>query len=398
MNISEIAEKLLKDSASIESEIISIRRILHENPELPFQEINTSKLIEEKLRSLGIETKRLPSSTTVLGVIDSGKPGKTIALRVQMSALPITEKTNLQYSSKNHGVMHACGHDANVAMLLGAAQLLVKNRDLLVGKVKLIFQAGEEEDLGAKEVISNHELDDVDYIFGLHISPFVPSGFFATRKGALMPSSSNFKIAIRGTGGHVSSPHSTLDPIFISAQIINLLHGLTSRIVNPLEGFTLSVTSIHSGTKSNIIPDEAVMEGTIRGFDVFTIDNVRSKIKNVVDSLCKNFNANCEVLFSDICPPLVNYPEITSKVTEILGNLRKPIVETEPIMLADDFSRYLQVKPGCYLFIGTKNKEKDCVYPTHSPLFKLDEDILKYGSASLALLAISFSKEENMFK
>ncbi len=394
MNISEIAEKLLKDSAGIENDIITVRRILHENPELPFQEINTSKLIEEKLRSLGIGTKRLPSSTTVIGMIDSGKPGKTVALRVQMSALPITEKTNLQYSSKNQGIMHACGHDANVAMLLGVAQLLAKNKDLLAGKVKLIFQAGEEEDLGAKEVISNHELDDVDYVFGLHVSPFIPSGFFATRKGILMPSSSNFKITVKGIGGHVSSPHSTQDPIFISAQIINLLHGLPSRIVNPLEGFTLSITSIHSGTKHNIIPDEAIMEGTVRSFDVFTLENVRSKIKSIVDSLCKSFNANCDVTFSDICPPLINYPEVTSRVTEILTNLRRPIVETEPVMLADDFSRYLQVKPGCYIFIGTKNKEKDCIYPTHSPMFKLDEDILKYGSAALSLLAISFSKNE----
>ncbi|MUM64814.1 amidohydrolase [Acidianus infernus] len=396
MNITEIAEKLLKDSESIENDVIAIRRILHENPELPFQETNTSRLIEEKLRSLGIQTRRL--STTVIGLIDSGKPGKTVALRVQISALPITEKTNLQFSSKIPGIMHACGHDANVAMLLGAAQLLVKNKDLLSGKVKLIFQAGEEEDLGAKEVISNNELDDVDYVFGLHVSPFIPSGFFATRKGALMPSSSNFKIRVKGLGGHVSSPHSTLDPIFISAQIVNLLHGLTSRIVNPLDGFTLSITSIHSGTKSNIIPDEAVMEGTVRGFDVFTIEKVKSKIKSLVDSLCKSFNADCEVTFSDNCPPLINYPEITSRAMDILSNLRRPIVEIEPVMLADDFSRYLQLKPGCYIFIGTRNLEKGCIYPTHSPMFKLDEDILKYGSAALALLAISFSKEESTFK
>jgi metal-dependent amidase/aminoacylase/carboxypeptidase family protein len=362
MNIEEIAEKLLKDSENIENDVITIRRILHENPELPFQETNTSRLIEEKLRSLGIQTRRL--STTVIGLIDSGKPGKTVALRVQISALPITEKTNLQFSSKSPGIMHACGHDANVAMLLGAAQLLVKNKDLLSGKVKLIFQAGEEEDLGAKEVISNHELDDVDYVFGLHVSPFIPSGFFATRKGALMPSSSNFKIRVKGLGGHVSSPHSTLDPIFISAQIVNLL----------------------------------VMEGTIRGFDVFTIEKVKSKIKSLVDSLCKSFNADCEVVFSDNCPPLINYPEVTSRAMDILNNLRRPIVEIEPVMLADDFSRYLQLKPGCYIFIGTRNLEKGCIYPTHSPMFKLDEDILKYGSAALALLAISFSKEESIFK
>jgi len=385
---------ILNEAKQIEPKIIEIRRKIHENPELSYKEFNTSALVESFLKNLGIQViKGVGLPTAVVGIIDSGKPGNTVALRADMDALPVEEATDLPFKSKNKGIMHACGHDSHVAMLLGASILIKKY--LTKGRIKLLFQPAEEDGGlgGAKPMIDAGVMNDVDYIFGLHISSAYPVGTFALRKGPIMATPDSFKIIIHGKGGHGSAPHETIDPVFISAQIILALQGIRSRIIDPRQPFVLSVTSIHSGTKDNIIPDDAIMEGTIRSLDENTRGKAIEYTKKIVQSICSAFNANCEVKFmEDVYPITVNDPNITEKVIRILEKIEgTKTIETEPILGAEDFSRFLQKAPGTYFFLGTRNEEKGYIYPNHSSKFMVDESVLKLGTTALTLLALEFS-------
>lgn len=385
---------ILNEAKQIEPKIIEIRRKIHENPELSYKEFNTSALVESFLKNLGIQViKGVGLPTAVVGIIDSGKPGNTVALRADMDALPVEEATDLPFKSKNNGIMHACGHDSHVAMLLGASILIKKY--LTKGRIKLLFQPAEEDGGlgGAKPMIDAGVMDDVDYVFGLHISSAYPVGTFALRKGPIMATPDSFKIIIHGKGGHGSAPQETIDPIFISAQIILALQGIRSRIIDPRQPFVLSVTSVHSGTKDNIIPDDAIMEGTIRSLDESTRGKAIEYTKKIVDSICSAFNASCEVEFmKDVYPLTVNDPNVTEKVIQILKKIEgTKTIETEPILGAEDFSRFLQKAPGTYFFLGTRNDEKGYIYPNHSSRFVIDESVLKLGTTALTLLALEFS-------
>lgn len=385
---------ILNEAKQIEPKIIEIRRKIHENPELSYKEFNTSALVESFLKNLGIQViKGVGLPTAVVGIIDSGKPGNTVALRADMDALPVEEATDLPFKSKNKGIMHACGHDSHVAMLLGASILIKKY--LTKGRIKLLFQPAEEDGGlgGAKPMIDAGVMDDVDYVFGLHISSAYPVGTFALRKGPIMATPDSFKIIIHGKGGHGSAPQETIDPIFISAQIILALQGIRSRIIDPRQPFVLSVTSVHSGTKDNIIPDDAIMEGTIRSLDESTRGKAMEYTKKIVDSICSAFNASCEVEFmKDVYPITVNDPNVTEKVIQILKKIEgTKTIETEPILGAEDFSRFLQKAPGTYFFLGTRNEEKGYIYPNHSSRFMIDESVLKLGTTALTLLALEFS-------
>lgn len=389
-------QKLKNDVLEIEDEIIRIRRQIHEYPELSYKEYNTAKLVSEVLKKLGIEVRTgvgLP--TAVVGILKTSKPGKVVALRADMDALPVEEMTDLPFKSKVKGVMHACGHDTHVAMLLGAAMLLVKNIHMLAGEVRLIFQPAEEDGGlgGAKPMIEAGVMDGVDYVFGIHISSKYPAGVFATRKGPLMATPDAFKITVHGKGGHGSAPHETIDPIYISLLIANAIYGITARQIDPVQPFVISITSIHSGTKDNIIPDDAIMEGTIRSLD----ENVRKKALNymekIVESICSIYNAECKVEFmQDVYPITVNDPDVTEEVMKILSEISK-VEETEPILGAEDFSRFLQKAKGTYFFLGTRNEEKGCVYPNHSSKFCVDESVLKLGALAHAALAVNFTNK-----
>jgi len=391
-----LEEELIREASKIEEKIVSIRRRIHENPELSYREFETSRLVEMELRNIGLEVKAGIAGTGVMGMLRGGK-GKVVLLRADMDALPVKEQTDLPFKSKKEGVMHACGHDTHVAMLLGAAMILAKHKEKVKGTVKFVFQPAEEDGGrgGAKPMIEEGVMEDpkVDYAFALHITNEFESGTFATRKGAIMAIPDSFKIVVKGRGGHGSAPHETVDPIFISAQIINSLQGITSRIVNQTKPFVLSVCSIHAGSKDNIIPDEAVMEGTIRNLDYETRKIALESFKRIVSSICEAYNAKCEVIFKeDPYPITYNSPDVTREVMEILSRLPNvKVIETEPIMGAEDFSRFLERAPGTFLFLGSRNEKKGCIYPNHSSRFTVDEDVLKYGAAALALLAIYFT-------
>ena len=334
--------------------------------------------------------------TGVVGLLRGRARGATVALRADMDALPLQELSGEPFSSRNRGVMHACGHDSHVSMLLGAAKILANHRDQLKGTVKFLFQPAEEaaeKGGGAKLMIEAGVLENpkVDYVFGLHIFSNFPSGTFALRPGPVMAASGIFRIRVMGRGGHGSAPHQTIDPVFVAAQLITALQGIRSRMVDPVEPAVVSVCSVHSGTRNNIIPDDALLEGTMRTVSETTRKKVASFIRQIATSVCKTFGAGCEVEIDEGYPVTVNDPQVTSRATEVLKTIQGArTLVVPPLMVAEDFSFFLKKVPGTYYFLGTRNETKGCVSPNHSSRFKVDEDVMKYGSASLALLAFEF--------
>jgi len=389
----------LGDVKEIEDKVVSTRRTIHQNPELSFREEKTAKLVSEVLRSLDVKVKTRVGGNGVLGFLEGAKPGRVVALRADMDALPLDEMSDVDFRSKVKGVMHACGHDAHVAMLLGAAMLLAKHRDELHGTVKFLFQPAEEAGElggGAQPMIEDGVMENprVDYVFGLHIFANYPSRTFALREGALMASSDTFRIRIRGPGGHGSAPHETVDPVYVAAQVVTSLQAIPARMIDPVEPLVVSVCTLHSGTKSNIIPAEATLEGTLRTLSVVTNRRAKILISQIAKRVSRAFGAKCEVSIVDSNPVTRNDPSVTRRVSRILKTIPGTrTVETSPVLAAEDFSRYLQKVPGTYYFLGTHNKSKGSVYPNHSPQFKVDEGVLKYGSLSLALLASEFGRQ-----
>ena len=388
----------LREAAGIEPEIIRIRREIHQKPELAYHEEVTSKLVAEKLEALGIQVKRGVGGTGVLGILKGPRQGKVVALRADMDALPMDEMADVEFKSKIRGVMHACGHDTHVAMLLGAAKLLANHKDDLNGTVKFLFQPAEEHGGrgGAKPMIEDGVMKDpeVDYVFGLHIDGDHNSGVLGFRAGPFAASPDRFEVRIIGKGGHGSSPHQTIDPIYVAAQVIISLQGVSGRMIDPMQPFVISVGAIHSGTKENIIPDEALLQGTIRTLDEATRKRAKAKVEEVVKGVCKAFGAKAIVEFEkDAYPVTVNDEKGTEQAMKIARKIRggTKVKVIEPMLGGEDFSRFLQEAPGTFYFLGTRNPAKGCIYPNHSSRFKVDEDVLKYGAASLALLAAEFT-------
>jgi carboxypeptidase Ss1 len=386
----------LAEAKRVEPEMIETRRAVHQHPELAYHEVETAKLVAGRLESLGIDVKTGVGGTGVLGTLKGGNKGKVVALRADMDGLPVQEMADVEFRSRVDGAMHACGHDTHVAMLLGAARILAEHRKDLHGTVKFFFQPAEENGGrgGALPMIEDGVMRNpgVDYVFGLHISGDRRKGEFGLVEGPAMAAPDTFKIRVIGRGGHGSAPHETVDPVYVAAQLILALQGVSARMIDPVRPFVLSVGSVHAGTKENIIPDDAVLEGTIRTLDEKTRRTAKSKVSEVARGVCRAFGARAEVEFErDAYPVTVNDPKTTAVVARVLRNVGGAGVrKMEPILGGEDFSRFLQRAPGTFYFLGTRNPAKGCVYPTHSSRFKIDEDVLKFGAASLALLAYEF--------
>lgn len=392
---------LLKEAIAIEPEIIKTRREIHQHPELAYHEEATAKLVADRLESLGIEVRRKVGGTGVLGVLKGSKTGRVVALRADMDALPLDENADVAFKSNVKGVMHACGHDTHVAILLGVAKLLAAHRDELQGTVKFLFQPAEEHGGlgGAKPMIEDGVMKDpkVDFVFGLHISSDHPSKVFGFRGGPIMAAPDTFKVRVIGKGGHGSAPHQTIDPVYVAAQIITSMQGVSGRMIDPIQPFVVTIGSVHSGTKENIIPDEAVLEGTIRTLDEATRKVAKAKVQKVAEGVAKAFGAKAVVDFEkDAYPVTVNDQKVTEQAMKITKKIpgTKTII-MKPLLGGEDFSRFLLEAPGTFYFLGTINPAKGCVYPNHSSKFKVDEDVLKYGAASMAMLALEFTKSNN---
>ncbi len=383
---------LLKKAEAVHEKVVEIRRDIHQHPELSYKEYRTSSLVVDVLKSLGVEVKtNVGLPTAVVGRLKGKREGKVVALRADMDALPVKEEAQVEFKSLNDGVMHACGHDTHVAMLLGAAMIL--SGEDFPGEVRLLFQPAEEDGGlgGARPMIEAGAMAGVDYVFGIHISGSIPAGVFSTRRGPFMATPDAFTVLVHGRGGHGSAPHETVDPIHVAIQIANSLYGIP-RLLDPIQPFVLSITNIHSGTTDNVIPDEALMQGTIRSLDEKVRRRALTYVKDMVSSICSVYGASCEVKFIDDPYPItVNDPKVTERAMEVLRGI-STVRESDPVLGAEDFSRFLQVAPGTFFFLGGRNEEKGCVYPNHSSRFCIDEDVLKLGVAAYSALALNFTR------
>ncbi|HEX6989047.1 MAG TPA: amidohydrolase [Bacillota bacterium] len=381
---------ILEGAGSLAADVRGWRRHLHQHPELSFQEKETTAFIEARLRQFGIETLR-PTPTGVVGVIQGGQPGRTVALRADIDALPIHEENNVPYRSTRDGVMHACGHDAHTAMLLGAARVLAEHRSDLRGCVKLLFQPAEElPPGGAMQFLEAGVLDDVDAIAGLHVMSNIPAGKASIRTGVMMAHSDRFTIEIEGHGGHGASPHQTRDATLMAAQLVVNLQTIVSRRVNPSRPAVVTVGRIEAGSTFNVIAQRAQLLGTTRCFDDDVRELLRREIERVAEHTCAMNGGSCRVDYDYGYPALVNDPGVTETLRGAAGAVLGPanVLEQEPILGGEDFAHYTRKLPGAFLFLGAGNEQIGAAYPHHHPRFEIDESILVSGVKILLKAAL----------
>ena len=372
-------------------EIIALRHQLHAHPELAHEEFETAALISKRLQKFGYEVQEGIAGTGVSAVLDSGKPGKTVALRADIDALPIHEKTNLSYASKIAGKMHACGHDGHTATLLAAAGALIHCKKNFKGKIKFIFQPAEETGTGAVALIEAGILENpkVDAIFGYHNSSQSEFGVFKTTPETLFVSSDAFTITIHGKGGHAAYPNKTIDPIYIGSLIVQALQGIISRCSSPMEPAVLSITQFHAGTTHNVIPSEVILQGTVRAITPAARATIKEKLIEVVIQTASMFGATADVHFSYSFPPTINHlqeTELAIATAESILGKEKVVLLQHPAMASEDFSYYLEKIPGCYFWVGMGLKE----FTPHQPSYEFNDAIIPIAAEILAQVAIEY--------
>jgi amidohydrolase len=389
-------ETVLSKAQQLKQKLIELRRDFHQHPELGLREVNTAEKVGGVLKGLGIETKMLVHGTGVRGFLKGAMSGKTIALRADMDALPIQEETDVPYKSQNKGVMHACGHDAHIAMLLGAAMILSERKDGLKGNVVFIFQPAEEIGVGAKAMVEEEVLEGVDSIFGLHVYSTLPLGTFNYRPGALMAAGDFFDVKITGKGGHGGLPHLTVDPIVVAVNAINAIQTIVSREVDPLESAVVSICKMEAGEAYNVIPETATFGGTIRSHKPELRESLPKRVKEILDGVVSGMRGSYEFNLMSKFPATINDEKMTAFAVnvakEILGGDK--ILLMKPLMGSEDFSFYLQKIPGTFAFLGVENKEKGIIYPQHHPKYEIDEDILPIGTTFHVAVALEYLKGE----
>lgn len=403
-------EKIRKLSDKIEQKVIEWRRHVHQNPELSNREFETAKYIETHLRSLGISVQTGVAKTGVVGILKGKKPGKVVALRADIDALPVTERNDLPfksnvrstYNGKETGVMHACGHDSHVAILMGVAEVLSQMKNDIHGTIKFIFQPAEEgapkgEEGGAELMVKEGVLKnpDVDAIFGLHIAAGLDAGKITYKSGGIMAASQSYQIDVMGKQAHGSRPWASVDPIVASAQIINGLQTIISRESElTKEGAVITVGMINAGIRSNIIPEKATIVGTIRTLDYDMQDFINKRMKEMVPDIAKAFRAEASIEIDKGYPITFNHVELTSQMLPTLQRiaLKENVIEVDAITGAEDFSFFQQKVPGLYFFLGGKplslSPEKAAGH--HTPDFILDESGFVLGVKTLSALALDY--------
>jgi len=379
-------------------QMVDWRRFLHQYPELSFQEIETPKMVATILESYGIEVRTNVGGRGVVGTIRGAKPGKTIALRADFDALPIQDEKNVPYKSKIPGVMHACGHDGHTATLLAVAKVLSDNKDSLSGNVVLLHQHAEEKlPGGAIGMIEDGCLDEVDYVFGSHLSSIAPLGTYVYRSGYSMAATDFFEITIRGKGGHGSAPHETVDSVAVASQVINQLQLIVSRRVDPQKEAVVTVGSFHAGNAGNVIADSAKLTGTVRTFDPEVRSLVEEEVKQIVNRVCEAFHAQCEIIYDNGYPALYNHEQETATFEEIIKNSLQEDMLTErpPVMGGEDFAYYLQERPGMFFHTGAALSNTEDRYPHHHPMFDFDEKGMVFAGKALLSIAHHYVTENS---
>jgi amidohydrolase len=392
--MSELVQKIKELAESNFEEVKNIRRHLHMNPELSFQEFETAKFIEEKLKEFGIGNIQRVAETGITFCLKGKNDGKTIALRADIDALPILEANDVPYRSKNEGVMHACGHDVHTASLLGVAKILSTLKNEWSGTIKFIFQLAEEKSPGGASILIKEGIlknPKPDQILGQHVMPFIDAGKVGFRKGKYMASADEIYLKVIGKGGHAAAPENFIDPIAIASQIIVSLQQIVSRFANPKMPTVLSFGKIEGGTTTNIIPEEVKVEGTFRTFDEKWRKDALDKIKNIAESIAASMGGSCEVRFAAGYPFLVNEDNYTERniaaAKSYLGEDK--VEELDLWMASEDFASYSQLVDACFYRLGTRNEKKGITSGVHTPTFDIDENALKIGMGLMAYLALN---------
>jgi amidohydrolase len=397
-------------AARVEAKVIACRRDIHEHPELGNREVRTAKLVADRLRALGIDVKENVAHTGVIGLLRGGKPGKVVALRADMDALPVSEQVDLPFASKVRttyngqevGVMHACGHDAHVAILLGVAEVLAGVRDQIPGTVKFLFQPAEEgapqgEEGGAELMVKEGALENpkVDAAFGLHVTSRFAIGELTYKPEGMMAAVDSFKIVVKGKQTHGAYPWLGIDPIVVASQIILGLQTIPSRqLDSTVAPSIVTVGAIHGGVRNNIIPDQVEMIGTIRSLDAKMRDDIHARIKRTAEDIAKSGGATAEVTITNGYPITYNDPALTEKMVPTLrrvaGAQNTRLVNA--VLGAEDFSFFQQKVPGLFFWIGTRPPDQtpEQAASNHSPLFYVDERGLLLGVRALAHLAVDY--------
>jgi amidohydrolase len=392
-----VATEFRKDVDEILPGVIADRRHLHENPELAFEEYETSKFVAERLASLGVEDIRTGiGGTGVTGLIRGGKgDGKVVMVRADMDALPILEENDVEYVSTKPGVMHACGHDAHTAMLLGLTRLLVDRKGEFAGTVKVLFQPAEEVPPGgAIGMIRDGALEDphVDAVLGLHVSSETPAGKIAIRAGAGSASSDRFRITIQGKGGHAASPHEAVDPIVIGSQIVLAFQTLVSRETNPIEAAVVSTTAFIAGEAFNVIPDTAELRGTVRTLNQDVRSNLEQRLIEIANGIGAAGGATVIADFIRGYPGIVNDPVMTELVRSaaIAAVGEENVIESPIGMGGEDFSYFSLERPGCFFNVGTRNDDRGIIWGHHHPRFDVEEEGMSAGIATMGNAVLAF--------
>ncbi|WP_333638057.1 M20 family metallopeptidase [Tissierella praeacuta] len=377
-------------------EIINLRRNFHKIPEGGFEEFKTSEMILNYLESLGLNAKRI-ASTGIVADINTEITDYCIALRFDIDALPITEDTGLSFGSMHSGMMHACGHDGHISIGLGIAKLLLELKEFIPARIRLIFQPAEEGLGGARKMIEEGALVEPmpDLIIGLHIWPYLQSGKIGIKSGAVMAAGDKFHIKLIGKGGHGSSPHLTIDPTVMLAEVIQGFQKIPSRYINPIEPVVISVGSIVGGNSFNTIPNDVEITGTTRFTNIELRDEIKNRMEDILESIITANGGVYEFVYEDCFDVTVSH----EKLVNIVDSTAKTIIGEDnvvkiinPSMASEDFSEYEKSIPGLYFFLGTMNAEKDCIYPLHHSKFNIDEDILSIGVMLLGKLVYNISK------
>lgn len=369
--------------------IIDLRRKFHQYPEASLNEYNTIKMIKEELDKIGIEYKSV-ANTGLIAEINGKNPGKTVALRADIDALSVTELNECEFKSKNEGLMHACGHDCHISMLLGAAMVLNDIKDELNGTVKLLFQPAEEVAKGAKMMIASGALEGVDGVFGMHVWSDIEAGSVCVQPGPLMASADLFTIKVKGKGGHGSAPHQGVDSVVVSSAIVMNLQTIVSRELGPLQSSVVSVGSLNAGSRFNVIASEGILTGTTRCFDPKIREKFPTMLERIAKDTASTFRAEAELEYTYGTPTVINNKEYSKLAESSLEQIGAKSVVIEKIMGGEDFSEYMNRVPGVLALVGVRNENKNACYPQHHPHYTVDEDALEIGSSLYAQYAKDF--------
>lgn len=369
--------------AELKDWLVEIRRTIHMHPELGFEEVETSKLVAQWLEKFGLEVKTGIAKTGVVGLLRGAKPGKTVAIRADMDALPIEEANEVPYRSQIKGKMHACGHDAHTTILLGVARFFSPLREQIKGNIKWIFQPAEEGGGGGKIMAEEGVLEDpkVDAIFGAHVYPDLSIGQVGIHEREGLAATDRFIIKLLGKGGHGAYPHLCKDPILAAGHLITQIHSIVSRNVPPLDSAVITIGKINGGTAFNIIPDEVELIGTVRSLTPQVREILKRRLEEEVQGIARSFSIDYQFTFNYGYPALINDPAMSRLVADVCTRAvgQENVIYVKPSMGGEDFAYYLQKVPGAFFRLGCRNEQKGIVQTFHNANFNIDEDVLPFG-------------------